>query len=104
MNIQQWERATNKLVMQFIEKYYCDEKIPITDIDWFWVADEVGGVLFVNDNFYSLEDILDCARYNPTGEQLFEFCNQRLESYQSGQIMPNLKNWLSLNQEAKEEK
>lgn len=41
-----WENATAGIVTIFIEKYFDGEA------DYFWVGDEVGGVLAVADYFF----------------------------------------------------
>ena len=47
--LKNWEEATEALTFEFILKYF-DE-----GADTYWIGDEIGGVLFVNDWFFNLD-------------------------------------------------
>ena len=65
--LKQWELATQNLVNEFAKKHYSED--PYT----FWVADEVGGVFHVNDDWYSLDRIVEALRYDATYKQLQDY-------------------------------
>ena len=69
-----WEEATDALANTFIRKYFDD------DASCFWVGDEIGGMLAVNDYFFSLDRILEALRYAASDEQLFGYCELELEA------------------------
>lgn len=58
------ENAINALAIEFVEKYYLD----YVD-DWYWVGDEIGGVLIVSDVFVNVNDMMNAAKYKPTLNQ-----------------------------------
>ena len=95
-----WEKATEKLLQEFIRVYYLDEDITMDDIEYWWVAEEIGGVVFINDEHWSLQNITDAFRYNPTREQLWRWHWDSIDAAMGKQAFPNLKNWLKLNKEA----
>ncbi|MBI4650221.1 hypothetical protein HY745_02840 [Candidatus Desantisbacteria bacterium] len=73
----------------FLKKYYCSNP------KWYWVADQIGGILYVNDNFYSMENIVNCLKLNVTAKDLFAwYTNSVDEAMKGGSI--NLVNWLKL--------
>jgi len=92
-NLQKYEQICNDLTIDFIEKYYCDEDIQLKDVYCEWVAQEVGGVACINDEFWSMNDIVNVFKYKPTKKQLFEFYYHRLDAK-----IPqyNLKNFIKL--------
>jgi len=84
----EWEEITNGIVEFFIEKYF-DKP------EWFWVGDEIGGILCVNDYFFDLDRILDCIRFNATAKQLFEFSEVEVEYRSENKPMiTNFKNFV----------
>ena len=88
----QWEIATQNITNIFTEKYF---KGVISDI--YWVADEVGGVLTVNDYFFNLSDIIDFIRYDYKVEDMFEYYDYRCKKYLQGKETLNIKSWKELN-------
>jgi len=87
--ILEWERATNNLVAMFIELYF-DE-----DTDFYWIADEIGGVLNVNDYFFNLDTITDALRYDATSDALFRYYDLDLDASMKGEkVGVNFKNYI----------
>ena len=77
----------------FVEKYFGK------DAEYYWIADEVGGCLYVNDRFFNINDIVNFIRYRYTPDQMFEYYDKELESKEKGQdYFPNIKNWKKLNE------
>ncbi len=88
----QWEIATQNITNIFTEKYF---KGVISDI--YWVADEVGGVLCVNDYFFSLGDITDFIRYDYKVEDMFKYYDYRCKKHLQGKETLNIKSWREFN-------
>jgi hypothetical protein len=87
-----WEKAINKLTSVFIKKYF--DK----DADWYWVADESGGTLCINDYFFNMDRIVEAIRYNASSKKLFEFYDLELEKAKKEEDMKiNFKNFLKIN-------
>ena len=66
--ILEWENLTNKLTSRFLYDYFDDE-----DPDYWWVSDDVGGVLNYGDYFFSFDTILTCYKLEITFEQLINW-------------------------------
>jgi hypothetical protein len=57
-----WEEATQDITDVFILNYFGK------DADWYWISDEIGSVLFVNDYFFNFERILEAVKFNATSD------------------------------------
>ena len=63
--------------------------------DVYWIADDIGGVLHVNDYFFSLSDIIEFLKYGYTTKQMFDYYDYRM--ILGDQDAPiNIKNWRKL--------
>ena len=97
-----YERACNKLLAAFIEKYYCDEETSIEDIDYFWIGDNIGGVASIGDNFWGIENLVDAMRYKPSEGVLFDWYYYQLDCYHEDKpVGINMKNYITLHKEKK---
>jgi len=72
--LKQWELATHNLTNVFTNRYF---KNSVSDI--YWVGDEVGGVLCVNDYFFDIGRICEAIRYNTSSKRLFEYYEKEVE-------------------------
>lgn len=89
--IKEWERATDNLAQYFSAKYFGD------GADIHWIANEIGGVLYINDYFFNLSDIVDFIRYEYSKEKMFEYYDYRLNEKAVFHNSPvNIKNWIKL--------
>ena len=71
-DITSWEILTNSLVEKFLYDYFDD-----VNPDYWWVANDVGGVLNYGDYFISFDTILTCFKLEITFEQFiswYDFC------------------------------
>ena len=68
-----YEKACNELATAFIEKYFCDDDIKLKDIDFDWVGNKVGGVAFINDYYFSMDDIVNAIRFKAPKDRLFKY-------------------------------
>lgn len=75
-NIQQEIRLCENLIIEITERFiydYFDDDDPY----YFYVADEIGGVLNYGDYWLNFSDILTCYKLSITPEQLiswYDFC------------------------------
>ena len=70
--ILEWENLTNKLTSRFLYDYFDD-----VNPDYWWVSNDVGGVLNYGDYFFSFDTILTCYKLDITFEQFinwYDFC------------------------------
>ena len=93
--ILEWENLTNKLTSRFLYDYFDD-----VDPDYWWVSNDVGGVLNYGDYFFSFDTILTCYKLDITFEQLINWYDFSL-SNQSVNI--SLAKYILSPQERKEE-
>ena len=69
-----WEIATNIIRDRFVNKYFGKD---ISDV--YWIADEIGGVLAVNDYFFSLDNMINYLRYHYSSKMMFEHYQHTLD-------------------------
>ena len=71
-NILKWEQKTTEITETFLYDYFDDVKP-----SYFWVGEEVGGILNYGDYWFNFSDILTCYKLSITEEQLinwYDFC------------------------------
>jgi hypothetical protein len=90
MGIQMWEEATESLKLLFIDKYFGK------DPEFYWIADDIGGVLFVNDFFFDLSDIVDFLKYRYSPNKMFEYYDYRLRLQTKNKLPINIKSYKKL--------
>lgn len=70
--IKEWKEFTSQIMEDFLYDYFDDKKPK-----YYWVGDEVGGILNYGDYFFNFSDILMCYKLKITFEQLinwYDFC------------------------------
>ena len=67
-DILSWESLTNKLTEQFLYDYFDD----VNPYYW-WVSNDVGGILNYGDYFFSFDTILTCYKLDISFEQLINW-------------------------------
>lgn len=50
---------------------------PLEDIEWHWVGEQVGGVLYFNDEFVNMQNILDYFRCDYTPDLFWKWIENR---------------------------
>jgi hypothetical protein len=80
--LKQWRKSVVNLADAFIKKYYEDEEGDVPEA--FWVADDIGGVLSVNDQFWGFEHIKQALELNCSAEKLFNFYHLDLDAALEG--------------------
>lgn len=89
--IERWENETQELANYFASRFFGKEP------EMYWIADEIGGCLSINDHFFSVNDIVDFIRYKYTPKKMFEYYEYRLERLENkADYTINIKNYLKL--------
>lgn len=91
--VKKWEKQTQELADYFVKKYFGK------DVEVYWVADNIGGVLFVNDYFFNPQEMVDYFRYNYSKKQMFEHYEYNIECATNKIFAVNIKNYLKLKDE-----
>lgn len=90
--IKDWEYATDSIAEEFARKYFG------RDAELWWVADQVGGVLFINDYFFNIDRMVDSLKYKATRKQMFDYYDMELEHMSTRKndhpVNPNYKNFI----------
>lgn len=86
--VSEWERASSNLAEAFSIKYFGN------GTDSWWVADEKGGVFYINDRFFSIGDMVDYMRYGYTADQMFKHYDYALECHMEKKLPINIRNFL----------
>ena len=90
--LKEWEKATNELVDYFRKKYFGNNAS-----DFYWIADQIGGVYTINDYFFNLSDIVDFIRYKYNEKEMFFYYDYSLDKSMKGQKGTiNIQNWKKL--------
>jgi hypothetical protein len=99
MNIylERWEHNTSELTESFITKYFGK----IEEVEYYWIAGEIGGVLSVADYFFNLGDIVDFIKYHYSKDLMFEYYDYALdyhmqEKHKASDYLINIKNYKKL--------
>ena len=72
-DLQNWYKATDKLAKSFADYYFGDA----TDV--YWISDDVGSVLVINDYFFGMTDIVDYIQYKYSEKDMFDHNEWRAE-------------------------
>ena len=66
--IKEWEKLTNEITRKFLYDYFDD-----VDPEYYYVADEIGGVFFYADYFLNFSDVITCYKLDISEEQFFNW-------------------------------
>lgn len=86
--LNQWEKATDDLTDYFADNYFGSG---MSDV--YWVADEIGGVLVINDYFFGLLDMVDYLRYNYSKNDMFAYYDYSLKQMEKNNPLINIASW-----------
>ena len=78
--VENWKRATKQLAEAFVTKYYGEKAV----LCMFWIGDEIGDILCINDDFYNVDRMVQALELNATYEQLAEFSEYECECREQG--------------------
>ena len=78
--VENWKRATKQLAEAFVTKYYGEKAV----FCMFWIGDEIGDILCMNDDFYNVDRMVQALELNATYEQLAEFSEYECECREQG--------------------
>ena len=73
-----WETFTNKLMEHFIKKYF--EVEDASDIEMYWINNDIGTICMINDYFFDMNDIKFCLKNNVEVSKLFKWYDYVLEN------------------------
>jgi hypothetical protein len=90
--LKQYEVAVQELAEYFAKRYFKK------DYEMYWVADEIGGTLCVNDYFFDVYDIAYFVKYNYSAKDMFEYYDEKLKvkMIDINAFFPNIKNYRKL--------
>ena len=91
--LKEWEGKTNVLVEYFVDRYFGKR-----ENEFFWIAEEVGGVLAVNDYFFNLDDIVEFIKYHYSKDMMFKYYQYNLDyhmqkTHKKNDYLINIKNY-----------
>jgi hypothetical protein len=91
--IERWEDVVNEISVYFAGKYFPK------DAEMWWVSEEVGSVMFINDYFFNPQDMIDFLRYRYSVSKMFEYYWYALKTTEEGGSPINIKNYKKLIKE-----
>ena len=80
--IKQWEKLTNKIAEQFLIKYFDIQKEDIEEgIDWEWVNNSVGSIIYFADYYIDFSSVLECLNKDVDKDKYHEWYHWCLENH-----------------------
>ena len=82
--IKNYEKACEAILLAFVKKYFEDPEDPedfANYVNFYWIGNEIGGVFFVNDWYFSLNDALVALKNNASYSQLINYREMEMEIY-----------------------
>lgn len=73
--IEKWNNITESITKQFLYDYFDDN-----EPEYWWVANDIGGVFNYGDYWFDFNTVLMCYKLNITKEQLFSWYDFCLEN------------------------
>lgn len=92
-----WYEATQDVAEEFIRKYIMQDDLERADVEAFWIGDQVGGMLCVNDQFISLLTMVDALRLECPVDVFHEWYSKSFDDYSAGSTAINLDHYLRMN-------
>lgn len=72
-NLNFYYKACNEVADMFAKQYFCDKGMTFTDLDEWWVAGDIGGVICINDYFWNMEDMVEALKVGVNKKTIFEY-------------------------------
>ena len=89
--VELFEQVSDSVANMFTKFYFGK------DFDSYWVAEEIGWTLSVNDHFFTVSDMVDYFRHEYTPDQMFDHYDYDLKEVIQGKSPINIKNWKKIN-------
>lgn len=94
MALHLWETETERLVSEFMKKYFPDYNYKE---DCHWIGNEIGGVCMIGDYFFDLNRIIDALRHDISIKTFFNYYDYELElAHQDKRPEHNLRTYAKL--------
>ncbi len=90
--LKNWEDETELLATYFINRYFGN------DTEHYWVCDEIGSVLVVNDYFFNVGDMVEFIRGNYSKDKMFEYYDYSLRCHEDKKSPINIKTYRNIRQ------
>lgn len=69
-----YELACESIALEFTLQYYAD-----VDSEFYWIGDQVGGLLSVNDEFYDMQFMVEALRLKIGVKKMFEYYEYKMD-------------------------
>jgi len=105
LDLANYEDACNDLLKTFIRKYFLSDGLKHDELEYWWVADRIGEVAFINDYFFNMTDIVDFLRCKYTRDEMSAYYEYSLKFQErnlgTDKKPKNITHWLSLKKNKK---
>lgn len=93
--LEDYSEACDRILEVFVLKYYCDAETGPEDVDTHWVGNQTGGVAEINDDFWSMDNIVLALELDCPGDTLWGWHDYCYERYSEGKEPEyNLGTWM----------
>ena len=89
--LKQYEKACDNLAHFFAKKYFG------RDYDMYWVAENIGDTVFINDYFFDVQDMYTYLKLKATSKQMFGHYDFIIEAYATGTTRLTFHSWKRLS-------
>ena len=90
IKLKEYNKITDEIATIFCKKYFKTD-------DYYWVADDcIDGPLYINDMFFSLEDMLNYMKYKYNFGQLTRYYYYTLDCAENGENPICIRDWKRL--------
>ncbi|MGB0405587.1 MAG: hypothetical protein ACPGDB_05340 [Fusobacterium sp.] len=76
-----WQRSVNDIAEEFAKAYYDEDSWIYTS---YWIGNDIGGVLSINDEFWSFDLIKEAVQFDCPKEELFNYYDMYIKSAEEG--------------------
>jgi hypothetical protein len=84
------EEQIETFAQEFIDKYFGK-----TATEYYWIGEEIGGVMAINDYFFDFDSMLQFMRHKYSRKKMFEYYDYALELNMANESPINIKNYVS---------
>lgn len=89
---EEYESIIERITIYFASKYFKDYVYDNTD----WVGNEIGGVICINDYWFTPENMLDYLKHKYSAKKMFEHYDYAMNRKEKGKTVVNIRNYKKL--------
>lgn len=97
--VSRYDDSCDEIRISFIYCYYCDEEEKPEDATYYWVADRVGEVTSIGDDFWNMQDMVTALRLQIPRSIVHAWYSHSMDCAIENKTCANLENYYRMIQE-----